>query len=415
MKTRSSSRLPSPRHSSPLLSSLHTLARAWPLLALAACGGSGSSSSGVSVPGAPTLSAVTARNASASLRFTAPTDTGGATITSYSGSCTASGTSITASGSASPLTVSGLTNGTAYACKVAATNSAGTGAASASLSVTPVASSGSSTTDTSALPLGDSKIVTTAPSSSSSGYLYVCSGVTSSTNPGSTTKGPWFNSDDTTWNLSTKLIYIVQGAVTVTGSFTDSVANSVRSITGNGLPTHTVGYFPITSSTSPLAYVYDQNGNSVEQKTISWTGLPTSPTVNSTPTCMGGGAIGVMLTGARLFAAMDAKGRDARAWEITDACDGHPAPGNSYHYHSLPSCGLAADVSGQHSALVGYVADGFGLYGKLGDNGVEITNDDLDECHGHTDATVPQYHYHATETFPYTVGCYRGTPVTSHQ
>ena len=42
----------------------------------------------------------------------------------------------------------------------------------------------------------------------------------------------------------------------------------------------------------------------------------------------------------------------------------------------------------------------------------------LDECHGHTHEIewdgelVKRYHYHATAEYPYTVGCYRGTPVT---
>jgi large repetitive protein len=89
-------------------------------------------------PGAPTnVSAVTG-NAQAIVSFTAPADNGGATITSYT--VTSSPGGITASGSASPITVTGLTNGTAYTFTVTATNSAGTGpASSASAAVTPVA------------------------------------------------------------------------------------------------------------------------------------------------------------------------------------------------------------------------------------------------------------------------------------
>ena len=67
--------------------------------------------------------------------------------------------------------------------------------------------------------------------------------------------------------------------------------------------------------------------------------------------------------------------------------------------------------------LLGYAADGFGIYGVRGVNGETLTNADLDECHGHTHAitwngaTVTLYHYHATYEFPYTLGCFRGTPV----
>ena len=34
--------------------------------------------------------------------------------------------------------------------------------------------------------------------------------------------------------------------------------------------------------------------------------------------------------------------------------------------------------------LTGYAMDGFGLFGLYGDQGQEITNFELDECHGHT-------------------------------
>jgi hypothetical protein len=68
--------------------------------------------------------------------FTAPASIGGSAITSYT--VTSSPGGITASGSASPITVTGLTNWTAYTFSVTATNSSGTGfASSASSAVTP--------------------------------------------------------------------------------------------------------------------------------------------------------------------------------------------------------------------------------------------------------------------------------------
>jgi len=304
---------------------------------------------------------------------------------------------------------------TSLICSWALVACGGSGGSSSSTTTgTSTTTTGSSgTTDTTKLPLGDNYVVNTAPSASARGYLYVCPGTTDANGPGTTTKGPWFNSDGTTWSLGTKTLYAVNGAEAWASSFAASVANSLRSLSGNGLPNHTTGTYPITAATSPEAFPYDKNDNRILENTVAWTGLPTSATLNATPTCLGGGAIGVFLTGARLYAAMDAKGRDARAWELGDDCGGHPAPGGVYHYHSLPGCGLDADVAGQHSALVGYIADGFGLYGQLGENGVALTNDDLDECHGHADATRG-YHYHTTETFPYTVGCYRGTPIAAH-
>ncbi len=90
------------------------------------------------VPGAPTIGTATAGNAQASVAFTAPAVTGGPSITSYTATSSPGG--ITGSSASSPITVTGLTNGTAYTFTVTATNSIGTGPASAaSNSVTPSA------------------------------------------------------------------------------------------------------------------------------------------------------------------------------------------------------------------------------------------------------------------------------------
>ena len=88
-------------------------------------------------PGAPTAVSATATNAQASVSFTAPTFTGvPAGITQYR--VTSSPGGITATGSSSPIVVTGLTNGTAYTFTVAASNTLGYGSeSSASNSVTP--------------------------------------------------------------------------------------------------------------------------------------------------------------------------------------------------------------------------------------------------------------------------------------
>ena len=90
------------------------------------------------VPGAPTIGTATAGDAQASISFTAPAFTGGASITQYTATSSPGG--LTGTCASSPCTVAGLTNGTAYTFTVTATNSAGTGAPSAaSNSVTPKA------------------------------------------------------------------------------------------------------------------------------------------------------------------------------------------------------------------------------------------------------------------------------------
>lgn len=72
---------------------------------------------------------------------------------------------------------------------------------------------------------------------------------------------------------------------------------------------------------------------------------------------------------------------------------------------------------GGHSDLVGFALDGFGFFGKYGTNGKQIKNEDLDVCHGHSHTINwdgeqrDLYHYHMIEEYPYTIGCFKGTPV----
>jgi hypothetical protein len=90
------------------------------------------------VPGAPTIGTATvASTTSVSVPFTAPACAGvPATITGYTATSTPG--CITGTAASSPITVSGLTTGTAYTFKVKAQNAAGFGPCSAaSNSVTP--------------------------------------------------------------------------------------------------------------------------------------------------------------------------------------------------------------------------------------------------------------------------------------
>ncbi len=91
----------------------------------------------ITVPGAPTINLVTAGNTQVIVNFTAPADNGGSPITGYT--VTSSPDGHTGTGTASPITVTGLSNGTSYTFTVIATNAAGSGPASvASNSVIPI-------------------------------------------------------------------------------------------------------------------------------------------------------------------------------------------------------------------------------------------------------------------------------------
>ena len=88
-------------------------------------------------PDAPIIGIAVPGDAAASIGFSPPANNGGATISLYTVTCDAGAT--TATGTSSPITVSALANDTIHACSVTATNSVGTGPASAPVDVTPTA------------------------------------------------------------------------------------------------------------------------------------------------------------------------------------------------------------------------------------------------------------------------------------
>jgi len=255
--------------------------------------------------------------------------------------------------------------------------------------------------DVTHLTLGDNK----TSSSPQRGYVYACN--TQFNGGGAQGTGNWINSDGT-WDLSKKIF--VDGSVSWPHSFTITVEGNNRVFTSNDLPDHPTGTFPVSSNDD--AYQIDRNPNSIASQNISFS-VPANPNVAAPPTCIGG-EVGIMLSGVLIFSSFDAEGRDAVAHEVQDNCDGHPQKDSFYHYHSLSDC--IPDSTTGHSALVGYAFDGFGIYGYYGEDGKELTNAALDECHGHTHVIewngqlVEMYHYHATREFPYVVGCFKGTP-----
>jgi len=256
----------------------------------------------------------------------------------------------------------------------------------------------------SALPLGTGK-ASTAPKQ---GYIWACR-VPSGGPPVSPV--PWVNTTAGTWSAKTKVA--VEGSVKWSPKFTATQQGSELVLSGNGLPARS-GVFPV--SESDPAHAYNPDPTPITAHSIKVT-LAANPTAAASPTCVGG-VVGIAVNGIPLLDGFDADGNDAGAVEVQDTCHGHPNDHDGYHYHSLSPC-LLSKKSLTHTTQVGWALDGFGIYVEYNSSGQLLTNADLDACHGRTSKvpwhgkTVSLYHYDMTFEFPYSVGCFSGTPSTA--
>jgi len=241
------------------------------------------------------------------------------------------------------------------------------------------------------------------------GYLYSCDEKNPNA-PGSVaSKITWINFVENVWNFFEKP-WLPEGSFrSDTGNYTETLSTEDRKININNLPVDgKIGDWPMTNY-SKLTEI-DSNPGIPSSHSYSFT-YPIQPSNTPSPACVSLGAIGVTKNGVVIYSAVDGRGNDALAHEIVDVFGGHPAM-SDYHYHFIPERLDNKHMSNGHSEIVGYINDGFPIYGYIGIAGVEMSNDDLDECHGHAHGLLG-YHYHATIEYPYTIGCYMGIPVLS--
>lgn len=190
-------------------------------------------------------------------------------------------------------------------------------------------------------------------------------------------------------------------------------------VKSTGLPDHNSPYYQGTQwSAQYEAYngsnsAFQLNPNRISSQSFVFR-IPASPKSASNKTATSLGPIGISLNGVPFYnqyAALNAPLTN----EINsfDQYNGHPQQSGQYHYHIEP---LYLTQSQGKDALLGFLLDGFPVYGPL-ENGKTVVNADLDAYHGHTHATddYPNgiYHYHITATDPYLNGNgYYGIPGT---
>ena len=118
-----------------------------------------------------------------------------------------------------------------------------------------------------------------------------------------------------------------------------------------------------------------------------------NPVVNSAHACTPREPMGVVLNGVAIFNHYAAPGDDLTN-EINsfDQYNGHPQQQGGYHYY-LEAAYLTSLLGAE--ALIGFLLDGFPVYGPK-ENGVAVTNADLDIYHGYSHATAdyPNGIYH---------------------
>ncbi|MES2902350.1 MAG: YHYH protein [Pseudomonadota bacterium] len=450
----------------------------------------------VTVPGAPAILSATAGNASASIAFSAPASNGGAAISSYTASCTGSGATKTASGSASPLAVTGLTNGVVYTCSVTAANSAGSGFPSGVVTVLPVApvvvtAPGAPTIVSATAGNTTAAIAFTAPASNGGAAI---SGYTASCTAGSTTKTASGSASPLSVTGLTNLT-VYSCSVKATNSAGTSVASSALSVTPTSGATSatTTGHTYCAYSNSVLnatlkltSTVAIACSDTTARRTMTGNGVPDHFANPTNPGAIGAVTVnfvsslnpvatstaspiehvtGYANNGVKFDPSTAESYQNAGVWKIealnqsyfpfgTDGSNAHTQSTGAYHYHGMPEKYIETLNKGTGMALIGFAMDGFPIYARYGyktatdaTSGTKVitssyrlkttassgrpatsivpmgtfTQDyeyvaglgDLDECNGRTGVTpeFPKgiYHYFVTDSYPYIQRCVKGT------
>lgn len=165
----------------------------------------------------------------------------------------------------------------------------------------------------------------------------------------------------------------------------------------NGIPSHHVGVFP--------------KGKPPELKeVVTELRIYSNPVMRDKPLkCLPLNFVGIATSGTVInswFHAMPGCVDIERDSEQFDICAGHPSPSSQYHYSFYSPC-VQIPVCGKPSPIYGVSIDGIPIYGPISEDGLQLTNQDLDECGGRWDKDG-RYKYHVTVDPPYFMACFMG-------
>ncbi len=212
----------------------------------------------------------------------------------------------------------------------------------------------------------------------------------------------------------------IYGATSITND------GSYITIKTSGVPDHKSVYYPVGNAlyeaftgTTFGGNTFVKNPNTIVTQTLTFK-IPVSAQVATTHAATPLGPIGVALNGVPLYNQYAGPNNQVLTGEIAsfDKYYGHPQQTGQYHYHVEPL--YLTTIKSVKSGLMGFLLDGFPVYGPQEENGSVVTSSIVDAYHGHTHATLDYpngiYHYHFTSDAPYLNGNgFYGTPGTVSQ
>lgn len=180
--------------------------------------------------------------------------------------------------------------------------------------------------------------------------------------------------------------------------------------------------------------------NRLQAQNYTWSIAQTPALANKMTAVPLGGPAAIAVDGIPIFGPTEAPNdgyRDPYLDGILDFCNGHTAPRGDYHFHARPNCILSEAELKKPGTVIAYALDGFPILSpyvcadatctstKKLSSSWRITapnasnawekhsyvagSGDLDRCNG-LNQPNGSYAYYATDSFPYFVGCYVGTP-----
>jgi hypothetical protein len=284
---------------------------------------------------APTIGTATAGAASASVSFLPPAFDGGSAIARYTVTASPGGSSQT--GSASPITVTGLTNGVAYTFTVTATNAMGTGAASApSNGVTPATVPGPPVTPSAIAASASAKVHWVVPANNGAAI----SNFVITPYVGSTAETP---------------VHVPAGA---TGSATDPTPGAADSFTVTGLTNGTAYTFKVAAINAVGTGPNSAASNSVTPvKATSRTTITTITTitsVTSNPVVGQPVVIGVWVTGSTTTVGLPTPTGQVIVTDGTRTCEATLTGSNGT---ASGTCSITEEAVNSYALTASYAGD----------------------------------------------------------